>query len=193
MTSETAEPTHDDYVRRLHALDWRDLPEGHYAVPVYEFTDNEFTDGEDAEPPLLGHRTFRRTITRTDRHGRQRGRDSFVRGAVYAAPGIGLDRLAQEVREQREALIDIFGPRGDDLEALADLLRDANGRDTYRPLFGQITGKCGYCGKTLTDPTSKLIGIGPDCRGERRPRRTEENVARSPAIPTHTPNPAHLF
>ena len=39
--------------------------------------------------------------------------------------------------------------------------------DIYRKLYGQITGNCGMCGTVLTDPTSKLLGIGPDCRGYR--------------------------
>jgi hypothetical protein len=34
-------------------------------------------------------------------------------------------------------------------------------------LYGMITGSCGCCHATLTDPKSKLIGIGPDCRGYR--------------------------
>jgi len=30
--------------------------------------------------------------------------------------------------------------------------------------YGQSIGSCGYCGKTLTDATSRQIGIGPVCR-----------------------------
>ena len=30
--------------------------------------------------------------------------------------------------------------------------------------FGQEIGKCGRCGRTLTDPVSRDYGIGPDCR-----------------------------
>lgn len=29
--------------------------------------------------------------------------------------------------------------------------------------YGQIIGKCGHCGKRLTDATSRERGIGPDC------------------------------
>ncbi len=29
--------------------------------------------------------------------------------------------------------------------------------------YGQLTGRCGCCHRTLTDPQSKLRGIGPDC------------------------------
>lgn len=31
--------------------------------------------------------------------------------------------------------------------------------------FGQEIGACAICGRTLTDPTSRSIGIGPVCRG----------------------------
>jgi hypothetical protein len=30
--------------------------------------------------------------------------------------------------------------------------------------FGQEIGACGICGRTLTDETSRSIGIGPVCR-----------------------------
>lgn len=32
--------------------------------------------------------------------------------------------------------------------------------------FGQEIGACGICGRTLTDETSRSIGIGPICRGK---------------------------
>ena len=44
------------------------------------------------------------------------------------------------------------------------LIEDLENGDTFRALFGRLTGRCGCCGKALTDPKSKLIGIGPDCR-----------------------------
>lgn len=31
-------------------------------------------------------------------------------------------------------------------------------------LYGQELGKCGHCGRTLTDETSRAFGIGPVCR-----------------------------
>lgn len=33
-------------------------------------------------------------------------------------------------------------------------------------LYGQELGSCGICGRTLTDPISREIGIGPVCRGK---------------------------
>ena len=32
-------------------------------------------------------------------------------------------------------------------------------------LYGQLIGKCGVCGRTLTDPESIAAGIGPICAG----------------------------
>lgn len=32
--------------------------------------------------------------------------------------------------------------------------------------FGQNMGRCGSCGRTLTDETSRAYGIGPDCRNK---------------------------
>lgn len=31
--------------------------------------------------------------------------------------------------------------------------------------FGQFATRCCCCGRALTDPASKTVGIGPDCRG----------------------------
>ena len=31
--------------------------------------------------------------------------------------------------------------------------------------YGQLLGHCGRCGRTLTDPLSRELGIGPVCRG----------------------------
>lgn len=32
--------------------------------------------------------------------------------------------------------------------------------------YGQELGHCGHCGRTLTDETSRALGIGPVCRGK---------------------------
>lgn len=39
--------------------------------------------------------------------------------------------------------------------------------DAFRKLYGLLTGKCGVCGRLLTDPESKRLGLGPDCGGRR--------------------------
>ena len=42
-----------------------------------------------------------------------------------------------------------------------------NENDIHRKLYGLLTGRCGRCGRLLTDPESKRLGLGPDCRGYR--------------------------
>lgn len=39
--------------------------------------------------------------------------------------------------------------------------------DAARLLFASFTGSCSSCGRALTDPTSKLLGIGPECRSRK--------------------------
>jgi hypothetical protein len=34
------------------------------------------------------------------------------------------------------------------------------------PRFGREIGRCYVCGRTLTDETSRALGIGPVCRGD---------------------------
>jgi hypothetical protein len=45
-------------------------------------------------------------------------------------------------------------------EDIAAILEDPYG---CRVRYGKLIGKCGYCGLKLTDPESRLRGIGPDC------------------------------
>ena len=40
----------------------------------------------------------------------------------------------------------------------------AAGPDKAMALFGQTLGYCGRCGRSLTDETSRALGIGPVCR-----------------------------
>jgi hypothetical protein len=46
-----------------------------------------------------------------------------------------------------------------------DILRDP---ERAQAEFGKLTGRRGCCGRTLTDPDSKMRGIGPECAGLRR-------------------------
>jgi hypothetical protein len=65
--------------------------------------------------------------------------------------GVAWERLRAEVS---------YDKRWDFLEILDD-------PDQSQALFGKLTGRCGCCGKTLTDPNSKMRGIGPECAGLR--------------------------
>ena len=40
----------------------------------------------------------------------------------------------------------------------------AQGVKESQARYGQLIGKCGICGRTLTDETSRAFGIGPVCR-----------------------------
>jgi hypothetical protein len=53
-------------------------------------------------------------------------------------------------------------------EKLADPALDDVTRATFTQradaLRRQLVGSCSNCGRTLTDPTSVALGIGPECR-----------------------------
>ena len=49
--------------------------------------------------------------------------------------------------------------------AIVKAILDAGAEDCMRR-YGQLLGHCGRCGRTLTDETSRSIGIGPDCLGK---------------------------
>jgi len=50
--------------------------------------------------------------------------------------------------------------------ATKKMLLDVIARDPHAAMakYGQALGECGYCGRTLTDAESRMIGIGPVCR-----------------------------
>ena len=53
-------------------------------------------------------------------------------------------------------------PRASELGAIA-LAKFAEAPDEVMRVGGQISGICCICGRTLTDPTSVRLGIGPEC------------------------------
>lgn len=119
--------------------DWHDLPKGFYAIEV---TDNG---------AVLGWALFERQVPRVTKTGRRLGRSLLRIGAKYAVDADASHRI-QRIADARQ----------DDW--IAALIADPV---PARALFGQVTGKCGCCGKKLHDATSKLLGIGPDCRRDR--------------------------
>jgi hypothetical protein len=46
------------------------------------------------------------------------------------------------------------------------ILTAINGDPDAGPRFGREIGRCYVCGRTLTDETSRALGIGPVCRGD---------------------------
>jgi hypothetical protein len=56
--------------------------------------------------------------------------------------------------------------------------------------YGHELGRCGNCGRTLTDETSRAMGIGPDCAaklGIGRPAAPAKARAATPAAPAAAP------
>jgi hypothetical protein len=86
---------------------------------------------------------------------------------MLASDDVNPDHVRHEIQWDRDMAIGAYGPKGDLKASVDEIMRDLEDGDTFRALFGQLTGRCGCCGKALTDPKSKLIGIGPDCRGYR--------------------------
>lgn len=149
---------------RIAAADWQQIPAGYYAIPVHDF---DSWDGT-GDPTVLAYRTFRRTTARTTKTGRTIGRNRFTIGAVMHAPNADPDDVRDQLTAYREASRAVFGPRGDVTSAIEDILRDLGKDDTFRANYGRFTGRCGCCHRHLTDPDSKLYGIGPECRGARK-------------------------
>ena len=121
--------------------DWRTIPEGRYAVPVTR------PDGT-----TVGWAIWWRHVPRTDKSGRTTGRDRFTRPAVIPADGVDETTV--------RALAHVVVPS-------TDILNDLNHGDTYRLQGGKLIGRCGICGKRLTDPESVGRGIGPACWANR--------------------------
>jgi hypothetical protein len=154
---------------RIQARDWREVPKGHYAIAVHDYGSAEWeAAGFQGEAPVIAYRLFERKVARHCRNGRVMGKDRFTSGAVMLASNdVDSDQVRHEVKSDRDMAVDSYGPGGD-LKAIVDaIVLDVAGGDTFRAKFGQLTGKCGCCGMRLTDPKSKLIGLGPDCRGYR--------------------------
>lgn len=154
---------------RIMARDWHEVPKGHYAVPVHDYASAEWEDaGYEGEPPIMAYRLFERRVARHCKNGSVIGREQFITGAIMLASNdIDPEEVRREIRFDRDMAIGAYGPKGDLKACVDEIMRDIEDGDTFRATFGQLTGKCGFCGMRLTDPKSKLIGIGPDCRGYR--------------------------
>lgn len=55
----------------------------------------------------------------------------------------------------------VKGERG--VQVIDEIAKDARGAMLT---YGREIGKCGHCGRTLTDEESRAYGIGPICRGK---------------------------
>jgi len=144
--------------QRVLSRDWRDVPAGYYAIPVYDF---DSWDGE-GDPAVIAFRTFRRSVARVTKTGRVFGVDRFTVGVVMHKPDADHGQASRDIAADREAARDVYGPHGDVLVVLDAILEDVAGPDTLRANYGRFTGRCGRCHKRLTHPESKLRGIGPN-------------------------------
>jgi hypothetical protein len=151
---------------RIQTRDWHEVPKGHYAIPVLDWSEWADRDCED-EPPVVAYRMFQRKVARHCKNGRVIGQDSFIRGTVWLQPGADPQQVRYLIDADDDIARDVYGRGGDTKSIVHAIMVDLENGDTYRARYGQITGRCGCCGKTLTEPKSKLIGIGPDCRGFR--------------------------
>jgi hypothetical protein len=148
----------DDWLTRhyaeLAATDWHDVPAGRYAIPVVE------DDIDDDHPDfcrVLGYQVFERKTPKVSKTGRRTGKDSWAT-RLLLAPGVQRDALCGYLDRTK------VGDGYDDRRDVRAVLDDP---DMWMRTFGQVVGRCGACGKTLTDSDSKAYGVGPDCRRAR--------------------------
>jgi hypothetical protein len=116
----------------------------------------------------------------------RKGPDAPDRGARVSTPDVPAGRYAVETDEGHLAFYRVDRPTegkwagytfvkvyaSDELHRLpsraaADgVLRKIAevGPETAMKRYGQEIGSCGHCGRTLTDETSRELGIGPVCR-----------------------------
>ena len=178
-----------EYEPKLN-LDISDLPDGRYGVIYLSSIDGGegklTTDGiaimdNDAALTWARHGSVptnrrlliyvKRVRTRHRRPGRFMW-TKFRRRGEYVEKGtievklvsgdtkelIGEQRMKPTYREKPEDFRQVY--RGEHEGAIAFIMHDPwNSAKVY----GAITGSCGICGRTLTDPVSKARGIGPDC------------------------------
>jgi hypothetical protein len=137
---------YDEFIAR--GKRWRELlPEGRYAWPLYDW--DAFCESDADVPPLIGYVIYWR---------RPRGLTTFLQ----LADGLESTPANQQRLRAAESTDENDNIDGDTSGRLAGIV-DNPGK--YAGTYGQHTGKCGRCGRKLTDPQSIARGIGPDCLG----------------------------
>jgi hypothetical protein len=129
-------------------VDWHDVPRGFYALRVIDVLDDA------GDYPTLGYKMFQRRAPRTYKSGRTVGRNRWIRSYALA-DGFTWERFRENCPEDNEL------SRRSDID---DILYEPQRAQAE---FGRFTGRCGCCGRTLSDPNSKMRGIGPECAGLR--------------------------
>jgi hypothetical protein len=126
-------------------VDPRDFPDGYYAI----------ADPDDPDTITLWKRTTRTKRRFTPWQARARyGPMSKITRADIPTGRAG-EAYLQQIRY---ASMDWYR------RLYAALAADLPGA---MKLFAKLTEHCHDCGRALTDPGSKFIGIGPDCRQKR--------------------------
>lgn len=123
----------------MTAVDWHQLPRGHYAIPISDW-EGEYEDVDPTGWCVIGWHVYHRTAT-------------AFRHYVKRLEGVPQQYLARQ--------LDLY-PTGADRDALHvhELLDDPA---AAMRAFAALTGRCAICNRTLTDPDSKARGVGPDC------------------------------
>lgn len=123
----------DDWLTQHHAeldaADWHNIPEGRYAIPVYD------ESHDDPDHPdfyrLLGHKIYNRTVSKTDSKGRTYGHDYFHRRT----------ELADDVEWSAfRSQLDSQGHQGADRAQKADILELLKYPEEYRKNFARVSG-----------------------------------------------------
>lgn len=136
----------------LLGLDLSEVPNGYYALPNVnpEKYKGAFIFIRISRTKQTGRRT-RRYV-----YGKERGAgNEIVPAGTLEVRDLSSDqkRLCGEQRPD-----DVY--RGE-FEAQMPLIQIAP--ETWAKIFGQQIGRCGRCGKKLTDDESRQVGLGPEC------------------------------
>lgn len=136
-------------------LDLSGLPDGNYAFPNPD--------------PTASHDHL---YFQVKRQRKRAYRDRLYVWGHKTRGGEWVEAGTIEVREWSSDTKRLFGEhklddvyRGEHEEVLQKIMEDPREASV---LFGRKIGKCGICGKTLTDDLSLAHGIGPECR--KKPR-----------------------
>lgn len=135
----------------LAAADWRDIPAGWYAIPLVE---DDLDDDDPNFCRVIGHKLFERKTGTVLKNGRRRGKDYIKSSLVYDAQ-VGEDAMRAYVQRTGETRT----------VSAWDVIAIRDAPEVWGKVFADLTGRCCACNRVLTDPESKVAGMGPACRG----------------------------
>lgn len=143
----------EEITAQLAAADWRNIPAGWYAIPLVE---DDLDDDDPHFCRVIGHKLFERKTSTVMKNGRRRGKDYIKSSLVYDAQ-VGEDAMRAYVQRTGETRT----------VSAWDVIAIRDAPEVWGKVFADLTGRCCACNKVLTDPASKVAGMGPDCRGAR--------------------------